>query len=65
MPGKVLRIEAGPGTSVGDGDTVIVLEAMKMEIPVPSPVSGSVTRIHVAVGDQVAAGTVLATVAAA
>jgi pyruvate carboxylase subunit B len=65
MPGKVLRIEAGPGTSVGDGDTVIVLEAMKMEIPVPSPVSGSVTQIHVAVGDQVAAGTVLATVAAA
>ncbi len=64
MPGKVLRIEAGQGTTVHDGDAVIVLEAMKMEIPVPSPVTGEVAQIHVSVGDQIAAGALLATIAA-
>jgi pyruvate carboxylase subunit B len=62
MPGKVLRIAAEPGTTVHDGDAVIILEAMKMEIPVPSPTHGEVTQIHVAVGDQVATGALLATV---
>ena len=62
MPGKVLRIAAEPGTTVHDGDAVIILEAMKMEIPVLSPAHGEVTQIHVAVGDQVASGTLLATV---
>lgn len=60
MPGRVVRIAAGPGSAVSDGDTVIVLEAMKMEVPVPSPVSGSVDEILVAVGDQVGAGDLLA-----
>ena len=60
--GWVLRIAAEPGTTVHDGDAVIILEAMKMEIPVPSPAHGEVTQIHVAVGDQVASGTLLATV---
>ncbi len=64
MPGKVLRIEAGQGTTVHDGDAVIVLEAMKMEIPVPSPVTGEVAQIHVSVGDQIAAGALLATISA-
>ncbi|HSW27865.1 MAG TPA: biotin/lipoyl-containing protein [Longimicrobiales bacterium] len=62
MPGRVVRIAAGPGTAVSDGDTVVVIEAMKMEVPVPSPVSGSVDEVLVAVGDQVAAGDVLASV---
>jgi pyruvate carboxylase subunit B len=63
MPGKVLRIVAEPGTIVHDGDAVVILEAMKMEVPVPSPVEGEVTQVLVAVGDQVATGAVLATVA--
>ncbi len=62
MPGKVLRIEAGPGTTVHDGDAVIILEAMKMEVPVPSPVTGEVAQVLVSVGDQVATGAQLATV---
>jgi acetyl-CoA/propionyl-CoA carboxylase biotin carboxyl carrier protein len=62
MPGRVVRIAAEPGTAVSDGDTVVVIEAMKMEVPVPSPVSGSVDTVLVAVGDQVAAGDVLASV---
>ena len=65
MPGKVLRIAAEPGTTVHDGDAVVILEAMKMEVPVPSPVQGEVTQILVSVGDQVATGTPLATVAPA
>ena len=62
MPGKVLRIAAEPGTIVHDGDPVVILEAMKMEVPVPSPVTGEVSQILVSVGDQVATGTPLATV---
>ncbi|HJP33877.1 MAG TPA: biotin/lipoyl-containing protein [Candidatus Latescibacteria bacterium] len=62
MPGKVLRIEAGPGTTVHDGDAVIILEAMKMEVTVPSPVTGEVAQVLVSVGDQVATGAQLATV---
>jgi len=63
MPGKVLRIAAEPGTTVHDGDAVIILEAMKMEVPVPSPVEGEVVQILVSVGDQVATGATLAMVA--
>jgi pyruvate carboxylase subunit B len=62
MPGRVVRIAAEPGTALSDGDTVVVIEAMKMEVPVPSPISGAVDRVFVAVGDQVSAGDVLATV---
>ena len=65
MPGKVLRIVAEPGTTVHDGDAVIILEAMKMEVPVPSPVEGEVVQILVSVGDQVATGATLAMVAPA
>ncbi len=62
MPGRVVRIAAEPGTPLSDGDTIVVIEAMKMEVPVPSPIGGTVDKILVAVGDQVAAGDVLATV---
>lgn len=62
MPGRVVRIAAEAGSALFDGDTVVVLEAMKMEVPVPSPISGSVHKVLVAVGQQVTAGEVLATV---
>lgn len=62
MPGKVLRIEAEPGTAVHDGDAVIILEAMKMEVPAPAPVTGVVAEILVAVGDQITTGDTLATI---
>ncbi|MHB1193648.1 MAG: biotin/lipoyl-containing protein [Longimicrobiales bacterium] len=60
MPGRVVRIAAEPGTALSDGDTIVVIEAMKMEVPVSSPISGTIDKIHVAVGDQVAAGDLLA-----
>ncbi len=59
--GKIFKIEAKVGQAVKKGDTVVILEAMKMEIPVVAPEDGTVASIDVAVGDPVEAGAVLAT----
>lgn len=61
VPGKICKIEAAAGTAVKAGDAVLVLEAMKMEIPVVAPQDGTVATINVAVGDAVESGDVLAT----
>ena len=58
---KICKIEAAAGTAVKAGDAVLVLEAMKMEIPVVAPQDGTVATINVAVGDAVESGDVLAT----
>ncbi|MEE3041140.1 MAG: biotin/lipoyl-containing protein [Candidatus Latescibacterota bacterium] len=60
MPGKVIRIAAEPGAWVEAGDPVIVIEAMKMEVPVPAPSAGEVAQVHVAVGEQIPSGASLA-----
>ena len=59
--GKVFKIEAKVGQKVSKGDAVVIIEAMKMEIPVVAPEDGTVASIDVAVGDPVEAGGVLAT----
>lgn len=59
--GKVFKIEANVGQKVSKGDAVVIIEAMKMEIPVVAPEDGTVASIDVAVGDAVEAGGVLAT----
>ena len=59
--GKIFKLEASVGQAVKKGDAVIILEAMKMEIPVVAPEDGTVASIDVAVGDTVEAGAVLAT----
>ena len=59
--GKVFKLEKKPGDAVKAGDAVVVIEAMKMEIPVVAPKDGTVASIDVAVGDAVEAGAVLAT----
>lgn len=59
--GKIFKIEAKVGQAVKKGDAVVILEAMKMEIPVVAPEDGTVASIDVAVGDAVEAGAVLAT----
>ena len=61
VPGKICKIEANVGAAVKAGDTVLVLEAMKMEIPVVAPQDGTVASVNVAVGDAVESGDVLAT----
>ena len=59
--GKVFKIEANVGQAVKKGDAVVIIEAMKMEIPVVAPQDGTVASIDVAVGDAIEAGAVLAT----
>ena len=59
--GKVFKVEASVGQAVKAGDPVIILEAMKMEIPVVAPQDGTVASIDVAVGDAIDSGAVLAT----
>ena len=60
VPGKVLKIVASAGQAVKAGDNIIILESMKMEIPVVAPQDGTVASIDVAVGDAVEAGATLA-----
>lgn len=59
--GKVFKLEKKVGDAVKKGDAVIIIETMKMEIPVVAPEDGTVASIDVAVGDAVEAGAVLAT----
>ena len=53
VTGLVSRIEAAPGQSVEEGDTIVIVESMKMEIPIVAPRSGTVKEIHVQQGDLV------------
>jgi pyruvate carboxylase subunit B len=59
MQGMVLKVNVSRGASVKKGDTLLVLEAMKMENPIHSPVDGKVTEIFVDTGDVVQNGDVL------
>ena len=59
--GKVFAVEASVGQTVKKGDTVVILEVMKMETPVVAETDGTIASIDVAKGDSVEVGTVLAT----
>ncbi len=61
VPGKVFKVEASVGQAVKAGDSIVILESMKMEIPVVAPQDGTVASIDVAVGDAVENGDTLAT----
>ena len=54
VAGKVWRVVAKPGDRVAADDTLVILESMKMEIPVVTPSAGTVTSILVREGDEVA-----------
>jgi biotin carboxyl carrier protein len=62
MVGKILRIEASIGDRVEEDDTILVMEAMKMEIEVVAPMGGTVSEIRVAPGDAVDPDTIVAMV---
>ena len=64
MAGKVLAIVAGAGTAVAEGDDLLVLESMKMEIPITSPAAGVVEQVRVGVGATVQPGDLLMTLRA-
>lgn len=59
MPATVVRIQVQPGDHVQAGDTLVVLEAMKMELPIRAPRASTVRAIHCAEGQLVQPGTVL------
>jgi acetyl/propionyl-CoA carboxylase alpha subunit len=59
MPGTVIGVEVEPGDAVTARQTLVVMEAMKMEIPVHSPFDGVVKAVRVSPGDRVAGGVVL------
>jgi acetyl-CoA carboxylase biotin carboxyl carrier protein len=62
ITGTIFKIEKHVGESVGTGDEVIILESMKMEIPLESPIAGVVKEIFVQEGDPVDEGAVLAVI---
>ncbi len=62
MPGAVLRVLKSVGDNVEENEEILVIEAMKMETPIKSPVSGSITSLAVAQNDKISTGQVLATV---
>jgi acetyl-CoA carboxylase biotin carboxyl carrier protein len=62
MNGKVITINATVGQSVQEDDELIIIEAMKMELPVVAPQSGAVKEIKAKVGESYQTGDVLAIV---
>jgi 3-methylcrotonyl-CoA carboxylase alpha subunit len=60
MPASVAQLNVGPGQRVLKGETMIVLEAMKMELPIHAPRDGVVARVNCRVGDLVQPGVPLA-----
>jgi acetyl-CoA carboxylase biotin carboxyl carrier protein len=62
ITGTVWKIETTVGASVAEGDTVVILESMKMEMPVESPVAGRVLEVRCAEGQAVEEGQVLVVV---
>ena len=59
MPGKIVELRVQPGDRVAQGDTVLILEAMKMEHPMRATEDGVVAQVLVSAGEQVESGTLL------
>ena len=62
LPGNVLKVLVSEGDSISEGDVIAVVEAMKMETEIKSPVSGTVKSVEIEVGNKVQTGQVLVTV---
>jgi oxaloacetate decarboxylase alpha subunit/pyruvate carboxylase subunit B len=59
MPGMIVKYEKNVGDTVSQGETIVILEAMKMENALPSPVDGTISAVNYASGDSVAKNDVL------
>lgn len=62
VTGTVWKVECQAGAGVAEGDTILIIESMKMEIPVLAPCAGRVVKLLVAEGDDVAEGQEVAVV---
>ena len=65
MVSSVWKVLVAPGVQVSAGDTLVILESMKMEIPVLTELSGTVQAMHVVEGEVLQEGDLIATVASA
>ncbi|MFN9775466.1 MAG: biotin/lipoyl-binding carrier protein [Burkholderiales bacterium] len=63
VAGSVWKVEVSVGQAVAAGDALVIVESMKMEIPVEAPAAGTVAEIRVAEGDRVAEGAIVVTLA--
>ncbi len=61
MVGKVLEVLVEAGATVAEEDELLILESMKMEIPVAAPAAGTVQSVHVSAGDTVQENDLLVT----
>jgi acetyl-CoA carboxylase biotin carboxyl carrier protein len=59
---SVLEVVVNEGDLIGEGDTLVLLESMKMEIPVLAEVAGTVSKVSVSVGDVIQAGDLIAVI---
>lgn len=62
MAGTIFELIAAEGDQVAEGDELVILESMKMEIPVEATAAGSVSKVHVEQGEQVQEDDVLVTI---
>jgi acetyl-CoA carboxylase biotin carboxyl carrier protein len=62
MVANVWKVVAAEGQQIGSGDTVVILESMKMEIPVLAEDSGVLSRLNVAEGDVIQEGDLIAVI---
>jgi acetyl-CoA carboxylase biotin carboxyl carrier protein len=63
VAGSVWKVEVGVGQRVAAGDVLVIVESMKMEIPVEAPADGTVAEIRVTEGERVAEGAIVAVIA--
>jgi oxaloacetate decarboxylase alpha subunit/pyruvate carboxylase subunit B len=63
MPGMIVGLDKKEGDKVNEGETILILEAMKMENALPAPISGTITKINLGVGDHVAKNDILCVIA--
>lgn len=64
VTGTVWKLERGVGDTLAEGETILIVESMKMEIPIDAPAAGQLTEVLVAEGDSVDEGQVLAVLSA-
>jgi acetyl-CoA carboxylase biotin carboxyl carrier protein len=62
ITGTVWKIEKQPGDEVAEGDTIVILESMKMEMPIEAPSAGKISAIKVKEGEPVDEGAVVAVI---
>jgi biotin carboxyl carrier protein len=59
LNGRIIEVDVTPGDTVREGETLVVLESMKMENPIVAPIDGNIIRVNVRVGQVVKRGEII------